>query len=73
MAVSLRSSLDLLARENPAMNVRGLLLRGDWSDDRPPETPRFGRLDCLVASAGGRFWFHEFSELLAVLLEELAG
>jgi len=73
MAVSLRSTLDLVAQQNPGLNVRGLLLRGDSSGAAPPETPRFGRLDYLVAPAGGRFWFHEFSVHLAVLLEELAG
>ena len=73
MATSLSASFDLVAQQNPGLNIRGLLLRGDWLGDQPPQSPRFGRLDYLVAPAGGRFWFHEFSVHLAVLLEELVG
>ena len=71
-ANSLSNTLDVVARENPAMNIRGLLLRGDSIKDGPPQTPRYGQLDCLTAPAGGRFWFHEFPDLLSVILEEIA-
>jgi hypothetical protein len=73
MTVSLRSSLDQVAVEAPTLNVRGLLLRGERLGDKKPENPRFGRLDYLAAPAGGPFWFHDFPELLSILLEELAG
>ena len=73
MADSLRSSLDQVAREAPSLNVRGLLLRGEWPGDKKPENPRYGLVDYLTAPAGGPFWFHDFPDLLTVLLEELAG
>ncbi len=73
MAVSLKSSLDQVAHETPSVNVRGLLLRGEWMADKRPENPRYGRVDYLAAPAGGPFWFHDFPELLTILLEELAG
>jgi hypothetical protein len=73
MASSLSASFDLVAKQNPHLNVRALLLRGEWLGDQPAQTPRYSRLDYLAAPAGGRFWFHEFSIHLAVLLEELAG
>ena len=73
MAVSLQSTLDQVAHEAPALNVRGLLLRGEWLGDKKPENPRCGRVDYLAAPAGGPFWFHDFPDLLNILLEELAG
>jgi hypothetical protein len=73
MAVSLQSSLDQVAHEAPSLKVRGLLLRGEWLDDTRPKNPRYGRLDYLAAQAGGPFWFHDFPDLLNILLEELAG
>ena len=72
VAVNLSVALDQLAKDNPTINIHGLLLRGDWAKDSLPKTPRLGRLDCLTAPAGGRFWFHEFPQLLSVLLEEIA-
>ncbi len=72
MAISLNSCLDRVAQQNPELNVRGLLLRGEWAGDRPSEKPRLGRLDYLAEPAGGPYWFSEFPELLKVLLEELA-
>jgi len=71
MALSLQSTLDQVAQQTPGLNVRGLLLRGEWLSENKPENPRYGRVDYLAAPAGGAFWFHEFSELLAILLEEL--
>ena len=73
MAVSLQSSLDQVAHEAPSLKVSGLLLRGEWLDDTRPKNPRYGRLDYLAAPAGGPFWFHDFPDLLNILLEELAG
>lgn len=73
MAVSLQSCLDQVANDTPLLKVRGLLLRGEHVGDWKPETPRYGRLDYLAAPAGGPFWFHDFPELLSILLEELAG
>lgn len=73
MAVSLQSSLDQVAHEAPSLNVRGLLLRGEWLDDPRRKNPRYGRVDYLAAPAGGPFWFHDFPDLLNILLEELAG
>jgi len=58
------------------LNVRGLLLRGEWQHDKQPENPRYGRVDYLAASAGDKFWFdlkNGFPYLLRILLEELAG
>jgi hypothetical protein len=71
MAVSLRSSLDQVAHEAPSLNVRGLLLRGESLGDSKTTNPRYGRVDYLAAPAGGPFWFHEFPDLLNILLEEL--
>jgi hypothetical protein len=76
MAVSLRSSLDQLAEQTPGLNVRALLLRGEWQGDKRPENPRYGRVDYLAAPAGSPFWFDledGFPYLLTILLEELAG
>ena len=79
MAMSLRSCLDQVAEQNPGLNVRGLLLRGDWNREASSQSQRLGRLDYLIASvitaAPSRppFWFSEFPEMLAVVLEELAG
>jgi hypothetical protein len=76
MAVSLQSCLDQVAHEAPSLNVRGLLLRGEWMADKRPENPRYGRVDYLAAPAGGPFWFDEkdgFPYLLTIMLEELAG
>lgn len=73
MATSLRASLDQVAREAPSLNVRGLLLRGEWLSDKKPENPRYGRVDYLTAPAGGPFWFRDFPDLLNILLEELGG
>jgi len=72
MAVSLQSTLDQVAQQNPELNVRGLLLRGEWLGEHTPEKPRYGRVDYLAAPAGGAFWFHDFPDLLNILLEELA-
>ena len=72
MAVSLQSTLDQVAQQSPGLNVRGLMLRGEWLSENQPENPRYGRVDYLAAPAGGEFWFREFSGLLAILLEELA-
>ena len=72
MAVSLQSTLDQVALRTPGLNVRGLLLRGEWLSENKPENARYGRVDYLAAPAGGKFWFHEFSDRLAILLEELA-
>jgi hypothetical protein len=72
MASSLQATLDQVAQQNPGLNVRGLLLRGEWLTENKTENPRYGRVDYLAAPAGGAFWFHEFSDLLAILLEELA-
>jgi hypothetical protein len=55
----------------PELTVRGLLLRGECQGEAKPDNPRFGRLDYLAASAGSKFWFHEFPDLLTILLEEL--
>jgi hypothetical protein len=73
MVLSLQSSLDQVASEMPSLDVRGLLLRGEWLEDKQPLNPRYGRLDYLAAPAGGPFWFQGFPDLLNVLLEELAG
>ena len=76
MALSLQSTLDQVAQQTPGLNVRGLLLRGDWLADQRTENPRYGRVDYLSAPAGGAFWFDSdqgFPFLLAILLEELAG
>lgn len=76
MAVSLQSTLDQVALQNPELNVRGLLLRGEWLSENKPENPRYGRMDYLAAPAGGSFWFDledGFPCLLTILLEELAG
>jgi hypothetical protein len=73
MVLSLQSSLDQVASETPSLEVRGLLLRGEWLKDNQPVNPRYGRLDYLAAPAGGPFWFQGFPDLLNVLLEELAG
>jgi hypothetical protein len=76
MAVSLRSSLDQVAEQTPGLNVRALLLRGEWQRDKRPENPRYGRVDYLAAPAGSPFWFDledGFPYLLTILLEELAG
>lgn len=76
MVVSLRSSLDQLAEQTPGLNVRALLLRGEWQRDKRPENPRYGRVDYLAAPAGSPFWFDVedgFPYLLTILLEELAG
>jgi hypothetical protein len=72
MAVSLQSTLDQVAQQTSGLNVRGLLLRGEWLGETRPENRRYGRVDYLAAPAGGAFWFHEFPELLSILLEELA-
>jgi hypothetical protein len=72
MAGSLQSTLDQVTQQTPGLNVRGLLLRGEWMSENAPESPRFGCVDYLAAPAGGAFWFHEFPELLGILLEELA-
>ena len=74
MVVSLRSSLDQLAEQTPGLNVRALLLRGEWQGDKRPENPRYGRVDYLAAPAGSPFWFDledGFPYLLTILLEEL--
>ena len=76
MVVSLRSSLDQVAEQTPGLNVRALLLRGEWQRDKRPENPRYGRVDYLAAPAGSSFWFDledGFPYLLTILLEELAG
>jgi hypothetical protein len=76
MVVSLRSSLDQLAEQTPGLNVRALLLRGEWQRNKRPENPRHGRVDYLAAPAGSPFWFDledGFPSLLTILLEELAG
>jgi len=76
MAVSLQSTLDQVAQQTPGLNVRGLLLRGEWLGANKPENPRYGRVDYLAAPAGGAFWFDSekgFPSLLAILLEELTG
>ena len=73
MAASLQTSLDQVARNTPGLNVRGLLMRGEWVGTKRPENPRFGCVDYLAAPAGGPFWFHDFPDLLNILLEELAG
>jgi hypothetical protein len=72
MAVSLESALNLVAQLNPGLKVRGLLLRGQWLDDKGQEKAQHGRLDYLAAPAGGQFWLHDFPKRLAELLEELA-
>ena len=72
MAVSLQSTLDLVAQQVPGLNVRGLLLRGERLGENKPENTRYGRVDYLAAPAGGKFWFHDFPGLLAILLEDLA-
>jgi len=78
MAVSLQSTLDQVAVQNTWLKVRGLLLRGDWNRDTPNQSQRLGRLDYLIASvrkptdATASFWFSDFPEILAVVLEELA-
>jgi hypothetical protein len=72
MAVSLQSTLDQVAQQTPGLNVRGLLLRGEWLGENGPANPRYGRVDYLAAPAGGAFWFHDFPDLLSILLEELA-
>ena len=75
MIVSLRSSLDQVAEQKPGLNVRALLLRGEWQRDKQPENPRYGRVDYLAAPAGSPFWFDledGFPYLLRILLEELA-
>ena len=71
MVLSLESTLAQVAQQTPGLNVRGLLLRGKWLGEDKTESPRFGRVDYLAAPAGGAFWFQEFPDLLAVLLEEL--
>ncbi len=71
MVVSLQNTLDQVAVQSPGLNVRGLLLRGEWLGEATPEQPRYGRVDYLAAPAGGAFWFHKFPDLLAILLEEL--
>ena len=48
-------------------------MRGEWVGTKRPENPRFGCVDYLAAPAGGPFWFHDFPDLLNILLEELAG
>lgn len=76
MALSLQSTLDQVALQTPGLNVRGLLLRGEWRGESKPVNPRYGRVDYLAAPAGGPFWFDSergFPGLLAILLEELAG
>jgi len=76
MAVSLRSSLDQAAKQTPGLNVRALLLRGEWQRDKRPENPRYGRVDYWAAPAGSHFWFDledGFPYLLTKLLEELVG
>lgn len=72
MPASLQSTLEQVAQQNPGLNLRGLLLRGEWQGGHKPENPRYGRVDYLSAPAGGEFWFHDFPDLLAILLEELA-
>ena len=76
MTLSLQSTLDQVALQTPGLNVRGLLLRGEWMGESEPVNPRYGRVDYLAAPAGGPFWFDSeegFPYLLAILLEELAG
>lgn len=72
MPASLQSTLEQVAQQNPGLNLRGLLLRGEWQGEHKPENPRYGRVDYLSAPAGGEFWFHDFPDLLTILLEELA-
>jgi len=71
MASSLESSMDLVAEQNPKLNVRALLLRGEGIAEQPTDPPKSGRLDYLSAPAGGPYWFQEFPDLLSVLLEEM--
>ena len=71
MKASLRSTLDNVARQNPGLHVRGLLLRGESNGEHPAECPRIGLLDALNAPAGGPFWFDLFPVKLVELLEEL--
>lgn len=73
MVTSLQTTLENVSLQNPGLNVRALLLRGEWPGDRPSHSVQRGRLDYLVAPAGAPFWFEEFPEMLAVLLEEIAG
>ena len=72
MIASLKSTLDHAAQQLPGLNIRSLLLRGERKGETKHENPRYGRLDYLAAPAGGTFWFQEFPELLAILMEELA-
>jgi len=72
LVVSLRSTLDRVAQEHPDIDVRGVLLRGEWNVGEAREPLRIGRLDCFAATAGGPFWFDLFPVRLAELLEELA-
>jgi hypothetical protein len=73
MALSLQRSLDHVAQEVSGLQVRGLLLRGERLGDKAPENARYGRVDYLAAPAGRPYWFQEFPDLLAIVLEELAG
>lgn len=71
MVSSLESSMNFVAEQNPRLNVRALLLRGDGMAEQPTDSSRSGRLDYLSAPAGGPYWFQEFPDLLSVLLEEM--
>jgi hypothetical protein len=72
LVISLKSTLDRVAQVHPGINVRGVLLRGEWNSDEAREPLRIGRLDYLAAAAGEPFWFDLFPVRLAKLLEELA-
>jgi hypothetical protein len=72
MGVSLESSLKQVRNRAPGLKVRGLLMRGEWVGSKQSESSRYGSVDYLIAPAGGPFWFHEFPNLLNILLEELA-
>jgi len=75
MAISLQSTLDQVAKQTPGLNLRGLLLRGEWMADKRRENPRYGRVDYLAEPAGSSFWFDSekgFPYFLAILLKELA-
>jgi hypothetical protein len=72
MTASLQATLEQASRDNPGIQLKGLLLRGESFGEPAAVTTRHGSLDYLAAPAGGSFWFHEFPDLLSILLEELA-
>jgi len=85
MVSSLELALESVADQQPHLNVHGLLLRGEWPGSCQPHGARRRLLDYYaapVATPRGEsktdvgpkpFWFFEFPDLLAVLLEEIAG